>query len=618
MLTRFYRPLVCVQLTILLLALSAPSADAGDWPQWRGPNRNGQATSTGLLKKWPAEGPAVRWQVDRVGVGYSSISIVGNRIYTQGDLNGVEHVICLDTKDGSVVWAVQPGPLATLLANRLAKELQRLDTDKNGTINELEALKGFGWKFNDYDLPVKNEKQTPSEFAASRTARLFGFVDTDGDKILSFAEGNAARIDRFTNVDTRGEDVDVKVLAAERTAALLKELDKDKDKQVSRTESRGTALDRAFNRADIPAEGEKRGDQQLTEEEISKYLEKYEAGLDGKITPAELTAYYAKHHPFRDGNLTAAELSSIYGGYRNGMGNGPRGTPTVEGDSVFIEGGNGDVSCLDAATGKTTWHVNLSETFGGGRPGWGYSESPLLEDDLLVVTPGGKQGTMVALDKYTGKLKWQTKGVTQGAHYASAVATTIGGVRQVVQFARSNVFGVRLSSGELLWSYSNAANGTANCATPIIDGNHIFASSAYGVGGGLARINTVDGKQTSEEIYFEKRMANHHGGIVKVKDHMYGFGSGGLICMDFLTGEIAWRDRSVGKGSLIYADGMLYLLGENHQVAIAEATPEEYREHGRFKISSHGRPSWAHAAIAGETLYIRDQQSLTAYDISSD
>ena len=157
MLTRFYRPLVCVQLTILLLALSAPSADAGDWPQWRGPNRNGQATSTGLLKKWPAEGPAVRWQVDRVGVGYSSISIVGNRIYTQGDLNGVEHVICLDTKDGSVVWAVQPGPLATLLANRLAKELQRLDTDKNGIINELEALKGFGWKFNDYDYDT-NEK----------------------------------------------------------------------------------------------------------------------------------------------------------------------------------------------------------------------------------------------------------------------------------------------------------------------------------------------------------------------------------------------------------------------------------------------------------------------------
>ena len=112
-------------------------------------------------------------------------------------------------------------------------------------------------------------------------------------------------------------------------------------------------------------------------------------------------------------------------------------------------------------------------------------------------------------------------------------------------------------------------------------------------------------------------MGNHHGGIVKVGDHMYGFGSGGLICMNFLTGEIAWRDRSVGKGSLIYADGLLYLLGENHQVALAEATPEEYREHGRFKISSHGRPSWAHASIAGDTLYIRDQESLTAYDIST-
>ena len=615
---RFNRPLVYSQLIILIFALSATHSDAGDWPQWRGPNRNGQATSTGLLKKWPSEGPTVRWQVDRVGVGYSSVSIVGNRIYTQGDLNGVEHTICLDTKDGSVVWAVQPGPLAALLASRLEKELERLDTDKNGIINEVEALKGFGWKFNDYDHPLKSENQTASEFAAARAAGLFSLVDTNGDKSLSFAEGNAARIDRFTNVDTRSEDVDPETVASGRAVSLLKELDKDGDQQISRDESRRTALDRPFSRADVPPEGQKKGDQQLTREEITKYLVKYESGLDGKITLEELAAYYAKHHPFRDGNLTVAELSSIYGGYRNGMGNGPRGTPTIEGDSVFIEGGNGDVSCLDAATGKTTWHVNLSKAFGGGRPGWGYSESPLLEDDLLVVTPGGKQGTMVALNKYTGKLKWQTTGVTQGAHYASPVSATIGGVRQIVQFARSNVFGVRLSSGELLWSYSNANNGTANCATPIIAENHIFASSSYGVGGGLARINTVDGKQTSEEIYFEKRMANHHGGIVKVGDHMYGFGSGGLICMEFLTGKIAWRDRSVGKGSLIYADGMLYLLGENHQVAIAEATPEEYREHGRFKIPSHGRPSWAHASIAGKTLYIRDQQSLTAYDISSD
>lgn len=618
MLARYARLLVALQLAILLFTLPTTDLAAGDWPQWRGPNRNGQATSTGLLKKWPADGPAVRWQVDRVGVGYSSLAIVGNRIYTQGDLNGVEHVICLDAKDGSVVWAVQPGPLASLLTSRIENEFQRLDSDKNGKINELEALKGFGWKFNDYDLPQENKKQTSAEFAASRTERLFALVDTNGDKILSFSEANAARIDRFTNVDTRGQDADVDALAAERAANLLKNLDKDGDKQVSRTESRGSALDRPFNRADIAPEGEKRGDQQLTQEEITKYLAKYEAGLDGQITPAELTAYYTKNHPFRDGNLTSAELKSLYGGYRNGMGNGPRGTPTVEGDSVFIEGGNGDVSCLDAATGKTTWHINLSKEFGGGRPGWGYSESPLLEDDLLVVTPGGKQGTLVALDKYTGKLKWQTTGVTQGAHYASPVSATIGGVRQIVQFARSNVFGVRLSNGELLWSYSNAANGTANCATPIVANDHVFASSSYGVGGGLARIQTVDGKQTSEEVYFEKRMANHHGGIIKVGDHMYGFGSGGLICMDFLTGTIAWRARSVGKGSLIYADGMLYLLGENHQVAIAEATPKEYREHGRFKIPSHGRPSWAHAAIAGQTLYIRDQQSLTAYDISSD
>jgi outer membrane protein assembly factor BamB len=177
------------------------------------------------------------------------------------------------------------------------------------------------------------------------------------------------------------------------------------------------------------------------------------------------------------------------------------------------------------------------------------------------------------------------------------------------------VFGVTFDDGNFLWKYSGAANGTANCATPIIDGDYVLSSSAYGTGGGLVKIST-DGKvQKADELWFDKAFANHHGGLVKIDDHVYGFGQGGLLCVNFLTGKIAWQDSSVKKGSLIYADGQLYCLGEGHEVALVEATPEAYKEKGRFKIETQGRPSWAHPVVANGRFYIRDQHMLTAYDV---
>src|SRR6185436_1526872 len=144
----------------------------------------------------------------------------------------------------------------------------------------------------------------------------------------------------------------------------------------------------------------------------------------------------------------------------------------------------------------------------------------------------------------------------------------------------------------------------------------VFAASAYGTGGGLAKIATDGAAQKAEQVYFVKKMDNHHGGIVKVGDWMYGFGSG-LLCMNFMTGEIKWQARSVGKGSLVVADGMLYLLGEGHEMALAEATPDEYRERGRFKLPNRGKPSWAHPVVLGGRLYIRDLNTLTAYDVKA-
>jgi outer membrane protein assembly factor BamB len=584
----------------------------GDWPQWRGPNRDGVSTETGLLREWPKEGPKVVWQVDSVGVGYSSLAVKDGRIFTQGDLDGVEHIIALNVADGKTLWAVQPGPVVSLLADRLASEFKQLDRNKDGEIDEVEALQRFGWDFNKFDKPVGGDGDMR---AKARAEALFARLDADGDGKLSFAEAGNILRDYFERIDAEDKTADASMLAATRAAELIQQLDKDGDGKVSNKEAPNTCLGRHFGRIDHRDPATNKGDDLLTAGEIEEFFTKLEPGRDGVITKDELVEFYLKNKPQGDGRLTLDELRVAFGGYRNGMGDGPRGTPTIDGDRVFAEGGNGDVTCLDAATGKTIWYVNLSRDFGGGVPGWGYSESPLIVDDLVIVTPGGKKGTLVALDKQTGNVAWSSGEVTEGAHYSSAVLATIASEKQIVQFARESVFGVSLKDGRYLWKYTNPANGTANCCAPIVDRDHVFASSAYGVGGGLAKVAVRDDKFKAEEVYFEKKMACHHGGIVKIGDWMYSNGAGPLLCMDFMSGTIAWQNRSVGKGSLVAADGMLYVLSENHEVALVDASPGEYSEKGRFKIAGHGRPSWAHPVVAGGRLYIRDQQSLTAYDI---
>ena len=608
-------PHACLVVPFLLAAAAHAQVPSGpgEWPQWRGPNRDGISTESGLLKQWPAGGPKVAWQVEAAGVGYASISIRDGRIFTQGDLGGVEHVIALSLKDGSLLWAVQPEAAAKRLDERIAQEMKRGDRNADGSIDETEALLQFGWDFNRWDQPAAADEQT----IRTRARNVFAKLDGDGDKTLSYAEAAPSFRNVLLQIDAPDKGADAAALARKRTQAFLDGLDKDRDGSISREESKRSALDTVFDRADQKDPATGKGDARLSAAEMEAYFAKQEAGKDGVVTPDELVAFYLQQKPRGDGVLGKTELRAAFGGYRDGTGDGPRGTPTVDGDRLFVEGANGDLSCLEAATGKTIWHVNLAGDLGGGRPGWGYSESPLVLGELLIVTPGGKRGTIAALDRKTGEVKWRSAGVTEGAQYSSPVIAEIAGVRQIVQFANKSCFGVTADGGRLLWQYGGANNGTANVTTPIVLDPHVFASSAYGTGGGLAKVSVDGDRQKAEQVYFEKRMSNHHGGIVKVGDFMYGFGDGGLICMDFLTGEIKWRARSVGKGSLVVADGMLYLLGENQEAALAEATPVEYRERGRFKIPSRGRPSWAHPVVAGGRLYLRDQGFLTAYEVKA-
>jgi outer membrane protein assembly factor BamB len=296
-------------------------------------------------------------------------------------------------------------------------------------------------------------------------------------------------------------------------------------------------------------------------------------------------------------------------------GNGPRATPTVDGDRVYVLTENGDLACLRLRDGTVLWRKNILREFGGRNPHWMISESPLVDGDRLIVSPGGREAGMVALDKMTGKKEWATADLSDEAAYSSAIRVTIDGVPTILNFTSSAAVGVRANDGKVMFQYTRAANGTANCATPVFANNKVFFSSAYGTGGALLELTARNGEVEAKEVYFTREMMNHHGGMILVDGYLYGFSNAILTCLDFATGKKMWSHRSVGKGSLTYADGMLYLIGEGHLVGLAEATPKGYVERGRFEIEDFGRPSWAHPVVVGGRLYVRNLGTLTVYDV---
>ena len=382
---------------------------AGDWPQWRGPNRDGISKETGLLKQWPAEGPPLVWKATGAGKGYSSLALSDGRIFTMGVRTDREYIIAFDVATGKEVWA--------------------------------------------------------------------------------------------------------------------------------------TANGRVF---------------------------------------------------------------------RNDRGDGPRGTPTVDGDRLYALGGNGDLSCLETKTGRSVWSMNILQKFGGSNPTWGISESPLVIGDKVLVNAGGPGASVIALNKKDGSLIWKSE--SDSAGYSSGMPLQIGSTTQAVFFTAERAVGLDLSNGKLLWSYAKASNNVANVATPVVKTNRVFLSSDYGTGAALVEVK-ADG--TAKEVYFTKEMRNHHSSSILIGDYLYGFSSGILTAMRFDTGAVAWRDRSVGKGSLVYADGNLYAFSENGVVGLIEATPTGYVEKGRFRIQQDSLPTWTHPVVAGGRLYLRDQNTIYAYDVKA-
>jgi len=307
---------------------------------------------------------------------------------------------------------------------------------------------------------------------------------------------------------------------------------------------------------------------------------------------------------------------SLGPGATNDQGSGPRGTPTIDGDRLYVLTESGVLFCLRDA-GTEVWHRDILRDFSGSNLRWLISESPLVDGDHVIVSPGGRGAGMVALDKMTGRTIWQSRDLSDEAGYSSAVIADVEGVRAYTTLTGSAGVGVRASDGKLLWRYPKAANGTANITTPLVFGSQVFYTSAYGTGGGLVHLTArAGGEIRADEVYFTREMQNHHGGVVLVNGALYGFNNAILTALDFASGKMLWRDRSVGKGSVMYADNRLYLLSEDNVVGLAEVTPRGYREVGRFTIADQGLPSWAHPVVSGGRLYIRNQNTLAAYNVA--
>lgn len=404
--------------------LAAPFARGDDWPQWRGPNRDGISRETGLLTQWPQEGPPLAWKATGVGTGHSSVSVANGRIFTMGDGPDGSYVRALDEKTGRPLWATKLG--------------------------------------------------------------------------------------------------------------------------------------------------------------------KAGGGGDG------------------DPNRT-----------------GTRCTPTVDGDRLYVLGQYGELACL-TTDGKVVWRADLVQDYGGEVQRWAYAESPLVDGDKLVCTPGGAKGAMLALDKSTGKPLWQSKEWTDQAQYSSPIIATIGGVRQYVQQTEKSVAGVAADDGRLLWKAGRPEGRVAVIPTPLEKDGLVYVAAGYGVGCHAFKVTppaAAGGKFSVEPVYANKDMKNHHGGVILLGDHVYGTNDPGILTsMDFKTGQVAWTDRSVGKGSIVIADGRLYLRSEQPPgaMALVEATPEGYKEAGQFSPPApSGKPTWPHPVIANGKLYLRDQDTLLCYDIAA-
>jgi len=308
---------------------------------------------------------------------------------------------------------------------------------------------------------------------------------------------------------------------------------------------------------------------------------------------------------------------------------GARSVPSVDGDHLYVTTSNGVIACLNTK-GKVIWSKDFKKEWSGKMmSGWGFSESPLVDGDSVICTPGGNDAFMVSLNKKTGATQWQTKigelgkKGADGAGYGSIVISNGGGVKQYVQMTGRGVIGVRANDGLFMWNYNDVANSTANIPTPVVDGDYVFCSTGYGTGSALLKLTAKGSVAVAEEVYFlkPKTLQNHHGGMVLVDGHIYcghKHNGGDPICIEMKTGEVKWGpEKGVGHGSasVTYADGHLIYRYQSGHLGLVKATPEGYQLKGSFMPAHQEAESWSHPVVVDGKLYLREQNHLMCYEL---
>lgn len=309
---------------------------------------------------------------------------------------------------------------------------------------------------------------------------------------------------------------------------------------------------------------------------------------------------------------------------------GSRCTPTVADGLVYAIGTDGDLVCVQAADGKEVWRRNFGRDFGGRMmSGWRYSESPLVDGERVICTPGGPQAALAALDRKTGEITWKCAPPPGedmgGAGYASVVISHGAGVKQYVTVMGRGAIGVAADNGRFLWKYGRIANRTANIPTPACDGDYVFVSTAYNTGAACLKLSKSDGGVKAEEVYFLRPdvFQCHHGGFVLIGKHIFGahgHNAGNPICIELATGNVVWRERQLGRGSgaLLAADGCLYYRYEDNTISVVEASPQQYRLLSSFKApasANGGGPGWSHLVILDGRLYMRHNDIISCFDL---
>jgi outer membrane protein assembly factor BamB len=553
-----------------LLALHS-SLSAADWPQWQGPDRNAISKETGLLQEWPKGGPPLSWKTEGLGGGDSTPSVAAGRIYGMSHRGTDEVVWALSEKDGKEIWAVKIAPAHTSTWHQ-SKEGPSCTPTVVGELLYVMGLAGNVACLQVADGKVVWTRNLKKDFGGK--SPMWNYRESplvDGEKVIC---------------TPGGDETTLAALNKRNGATIWKTYVPDREAR-GQTQTRGSS-------ANLP-----------NVIQTDPLLSNLDQDQNGSISMDELASasnLLLKLDKNQDGKLTEDELMPQTG-QRGGQGNSSR-----------PRRGPGVMRMMKA-------HSALDA-----------DESGAIDANEIKIAAA----TLRKLDEDSdGKLTGEEVGFKNmgpqntGAAYSSAIAIDFGGQRQYVQFLARTVAGVAAADGKVLWRYDKPANSMRiNISTPIYHDGQVFAASAYGAGGGLARLaKSGTGDVVAEEVWFSKSMENHHGGVILHDGELFGAnggnGGGYLACLDLKTGDTLWDERETGKrraskGSMMMADGRIYYRTEEGSILLIEPSRTEYIERGRFDQPDRTRlPAWAHPVVANGKLYIRDQDTLFCYDVKA-